>query len=102
MIRYYKRVFSEAGKNIQEIEEHVQFLDVRPEKFYWANEQIIFNPFALNERAIMVDVMDVRDKTLKFNIEFGYGNRVMFREQFVNYWNSKMKANNQKINTKNY
>ena len=95
MERYYKQAFLEQGKDIQKLNEQVQFLPVQPDEFYWACEQIIFDPLTSSERAIMVDVMDVRDRTLKFNIEIGRGKRVVFRNQFIGYWN------NSPINQKN-
>lgn len=102
MLRYYKKVFEEKGKNILDLEKQVQFLAVKPDKFFWSSEQIIFNPFALNERAILVDAMDVRDRTLKFNIEFGHDKRVAFREQFISYWNSNIKLAEKRININEY
>ncbi len=102
MIRYYRKVFLQDGKDPKVLEQQVQFLAVRPDKFFWSSEQIIFNPFALNERAILVDVMDVRDRTLKFNIEFGYGKRMVFRDQFIGYWNSNIKSPNTKIDKNKY
>lgn len=50
----------------------------------------------------MVDVMDVRDRTLKFNIEFGHGKRVVFRNQFINYWNTNTKDTDKKIDVHKY
>lgn len=102
MRRYYQQVFMNQGRDIHELEEQVQFLPVRPERFYWASEQIIFNPLALDERAIIVDIMDVRDRTLKFNIEIGLGKRINFRKQFINYWNHEQKDKDKKINIYKY
>lgn len=102
MIRHYKKVFSQNGKDPKVLEQQVQFLAVKSNKFFWSSEQIIFNPFALNERAILVDLMDVRDRTLKFNIEFGYGKRMVFRDQFIGYWNSNIKSPNTKIDKNTY
>ena len=102
MLRYYKKVFNQKGKDIHILEQQVQFLPVKPDKFYWSSEQIIFNPFDLKERAILVDVMDVRDRTLKFNVEFGYGKKKMFRDQFINYWNSNTKDKSKKIDLTKY
>lgn len=102
MIRYYKKVYLQNGKDVKALEQQVQFLAVKPDKFFWSSEQIIFNPFALNEHAILVDVMDVRDRTLKFNIEFGYGKRMMFRDQFIGYWNSNIKSPNTRIDKNTY
>ena len=102
MMRYYEKSFEHSSKSIDQLKHQVQFLAVKPEKFFWSSEQILFNPFALNERAIMVDVMDVRDRTLKFNIEFGFGKKKIFRDQFIRYWNSNIKNSNTKIETSNY
>lgn len=102
MFRHYAKVFTQDGKDIKDLEKQVQFLAVKADKFYWSSEQIIFNPFALNERAILVDAMDVRDRTLKFNIEFGLSKRVAFREQFIKFWNSNMKATDKKIDISKY
>lgn len=102
MIRFYRKVFEQEGKKLHDLENQVQFLSVKPDKFYWSSEQIIFNPFALDERAILVDAMDVRDRTLKFNIEFGHDKRVTFREQFVSYWNSNIKVPEKKIDVDKY
>lgn len=102
MLRYYKKVFAQNGKSIADLERQVQYLAVKPDKFYWSSEQIIFNPFALNERAILVDAMDVRDRTLKFNIEFGHDKRVAFREQFISYWNANIKSSEKKIDINKY
>jgi len=71
MKRVYEMLFKDKGKDPSVLSKLIMFLGVPNEEFYWASEQIIFNPFELDERAIMVDIMDVRDKTLKFNIEFG-------------------------------
>lgn len=98
MVRQYKKIFERKNKEVSLLEKQVQFLAVKPNKFYWSSEQIIFNPFELDERAIMVDVMDVRDRTLKFNIEFGHGKRVDFRNQFILFWNSNVKDSVYKIN----
>lgn len=97
MLRHYKKVFLQSGKDTNALEQQVQFLAVKPNNFFWSSEQIIFNPFALNERAILVDAMDVRDRTLKFNIEFGFGKRMVFRDQIISYWNSNIKNPNTKI-----
>lgn len=102
MERFYRQDLEARGKDISRLEEQVQFLSVKPDKFFWACEQIIFNPLARNERAIMVDVMDVRDRTLKFNIEFGLGKRVTFRNQFISYWNHSQKDEKKKIDTSKY
>lgn len=102
MERHYRQAFLKQGKDIQLLDEQVQFLAVRPDKFYWACEQIIFNPLTLEERAIMVDVMDVRDRTLKFNIEIGHGKRVAFRNQFISYWNHVQKDAKKKIDPDKY
>lgn len=102
MERYYKQAFDEQGKDIQQLNEQVQFLPVVQDDFYWACEQIIFNPLTSVERAIMVDVMDVRDRTLKFNIEIGRGKRVVFRNQFISYWNNSQKDEKRKIDVANY
>lgn len=102
MLRCYKKIFDEMGKDSHNLEEQVQYIPVKPDKFYWSSEQIIFNPFDLNEKAIMVDVMDVRDRTLKFNIEFGFGKRKIFRDQFISYWNSHIKDSDKKIDTTKY
>lgn len=102
MIRYYKKVFLKDGKDVDVLEQQVQFLAVKSDKFFWSSEQIIFNPFALNERAILVDIMDVRDRTLKFNIEFGYGKRMVFRDQFISYWNTNIKDPKSKIDKNKY
>lgn len=102
MERYYKQAFLEQKKDIQQLNEQVQFLPVQPDEFYWACEQIIFNPLASTERAIMVDVMDVRDRTLKFNIEIGRGKRVVFRNQFISYWNKFQRDEKRKINVTKY
>lgn len=102
MMRYYSKVYEENHINREELDKQVQFIDVKPDKFFWSCEQIIFNPFALNERAIMVDVMDVRDRTLKFNVEFGHGKRVFFREQFISYWNSHLKGKTALIDPNQY
>lgn len=102
MLRYYRKVFSRDNKNLTDLANQVQFLAVRPDRFYWSSEQIIFNPFALNERAILVDAMDVRDRTLKFNIEFGHDKRVAFREQFIAFWNTNIKETNKKIDPNKY
>lgn len=102
MMRKYKTEFKYMDKDLSVLEEQIQFLEVKPNKFYWSSEQIIFNPFQRNERAIMVDIMDFRDKTLKFNIEYGFGKRISFREQFINYWNSNIKNKNRIIDDKLY
>ena len=102
MLRYYSKVFAEKSIGLNELEDQIQFLPVRPDRFYWSSEQIIFNPFALDESAILVDVMDVRDRTLKFNIEFGFGKRKVFRDQFINYWNSNTKEPDKKIDIHKY
>lgn len=102
MIRCYKKILAEQRKEEIDIDKQVQFLGVKPSKFYWSSEQIIFNPFALNERAILVDAMDVRDRTLKFNIEFGRGKRVVFRKQFVDFWNANIKSQEQMIDITKY
>ncbi|OUQ02755.1 DUF4062 domain-containing protein [Thomasclavelia spiroformis] len=102
MMRKYKTEFKYMKKELSLLEEQIQFLGVKPNKFYWSSEQIIFNPFQRNERAIMVDIMDVRDKTLKFNIEYGFGKRIAFREQFINYWNANIKDKNRLINEESY
>ena len=98
MLRYYKQIIRQLKLSV-DINKSVLFLPVAEENFFWSCEQIIYNPFALNERAIMVDIMDVRDKTLKFNIEFGRNKRLVFRNQFVAYWNSHSE---QKIDLKEY
>lgn len=102
MERYYKQTFEEQGKDIQQLNDQVQFLPVAPDNFFWACEQIIFNPLTSTERAIMVDVMDVRDRTLKFNIEIGRGKRVIFRNQFISYWNNSQKDEKKKIDITKY
>lgn len=93
MLRKFKMELEHLEKDTSKLNFQIQFLPIKPNKFYWACEQIIFNPYSRKERAIMVDIMDVRDKTLKFNIEFGFGKRLIFREQFVNYWNNHIKDN---------
>lgn len=102
MERYYKQAFLEQKKDIQQLNEQVQFLPVQPDGFYWACEQIIFNSLASTERAIMVDVMDVRDRTLKFNIEIGRGKRVVFHNQFIAYWNKFQSDEKGKIDITKY
>jgi len=56
----------------------------------------------VNEMAIAVDIMDVRDRTLKFNIEFGLNKRIGFRKQFIDFWNSNINNKNNKIDISNY
>lgn len=102
MERYYRQAFIKEGKDVQKLDEQVQFLSVRTDKFYWASEQIIYNPLTLDERAIMVDIMDVRDRTLKFNIEFGHGKCMTFRKQFISYWNQYQKDLKMKIDISKY
>lgn len=102
MMRYYKKVFAENQKDQTELQKQVLFVPVKPSKFFWSCEQIIFNPFTLDERAIMVDVMDVRDRTLKFNTEFGLEKRLAFREQFINYWNSHVEDKSHRIDKQQY
>lgn len=102
MLRYYKKVFAKNMMELHKLECQIQYIAVKPNKFYWSSEQILFNPFALDERAILVDAMDVRDRTLKFNIEFGHGKRVIFRDQFINYWNSNIGKQENKINVNDY
>lgn len=102
MMRYYAKIFKKQGKDESILNNQVQYLCVKPDKFYWSSEQIIFNPFELDERAILVDAMDVRDRTLKFNIEFGHDKRIVFREQFIDYWNTNVKSADKKIDTEKY
>ncbi len=102
MMHRYRINYKNAGKNVAEISEKVKFLPVKSNNFFWSCEQILFNPFKLDERGIMVDIMDVRDKTLKFNIEFGLLKRVSFREQFIRYWNKHMHSDKDKINENDY
>lgn len=102
MIRHYRQTFTKKKKDVNILDEQVQFLPVKPDHFYWASEQIIFNPLTLEERAIVVDVMDVRDRTLKFNIEIGHGKRVIFRKQFISYWNHAHKDKTKWIDETQY
>ncbi len=81
----------------QTLAKQVQFLPVKSDRFYWSCEQILFNPMGLEERAIMVDIMDVRDRTLKFNVEYGLQKRMQFRKQFISYWNTFGKTHCEKI-----
>lgn len=90
MLRFYRMTYKERGDDPKKLDVQVQCLPVKPNRFFWPSEQILFDPFTTRERAIMVDVMNVRDKTRKFNIEFGLGKRVMFRKQFANYWNQNI------------
>ena len=87
MYRVYGMLLKQNNTTDGHLDELVKFLPVKPQDFFWSSEQILFNPFTLKESAIMVDIMDVRDKTLKFNIEYGRHKRVEFRKQFISYWN---------------
>lgn len=102
MMHRYKINYRNKGKNIAELSEKVKFLPIKPINFFWSSEQILFNPFKINERAIAVDIMDVRDKTLKFNIEFGMLKRISFREQFIRYWNKHIHNDDDKIDENDY
>lgn len=102
MLRLYKMYFNKKGKNILDLNNQVQFLPVNSSDFNWSTEQILFNPFSVNEMAIAVDIMDVRDRTLKFNIEFGLNKRIGFRKQFIDFWNSNINNKNNKIDISNY
>ena len=97
MSRVYALLMQKAGKPGTELTKRLQFLPVKPDDFMWPSEQILFNPFQLEERAILVDAMDVKDKTRKFNIEFGRRKRLLFRDQFISYWNRHVSENWQKI-----
>ena len=101
MLRGYKLLFKEKGINESLISERNHFLEVPEDDFVWSSEQILFNPFSLNEAAIMVDIMDVKDKSLKYNIAYGREKRVKFREQFISIWNKKAKEE-EKIDIANY
>lgn len=102
MLRLCKMYFNKKGKNILDLNNQVQFLPVNSSDFNWSTEQILFNPFSVNEMAIAVDIMDVRDRTLKFNIEFGLNKRIGFRKQFIDFWNSNINNKNNKIDISNY
>jgi len=87
MMRIYKLSLKRTSSE-GTLENRVQFLPVKKERYYWSCEQILYNPMELDERAIMVDIMDIQDKTLKFNIEYGFKKRMEFRKQFITYWNT--------------
>ena len=95
--RIYKMCMEEKGQNANIIDKSVMYLPVPPSDFFWTTEQIIFNPFQLNESAIMVDIMESRDKTTRFNIEMGREKRIEFRSSFINYWNNHIQDVNNKI-----
>ena len=85
MHRVYALLMQKEAKPAGELKNRLQFLPVTVLDFMWPSEQILFNPFQLEERAILVDAMDVKDKTRKFNIEFGRRKRLLFRSQFISY-----------------
>jgi len=91
MLRSYKMLFSKKEIEEKLVEERNYFLAIPEDDFVWSSEQILFNPFGLNEAAIMVDIMDAKDKSLKFNIAFGREKRVNFRRQLVSTWNKHAK-----------
>ena len=65
MIRDYA---SELGESWQKF---VHYLPIEDQDFVWCTEQILFDPFvAGKERGIIVDIMDERNKFMKYNIEW--------------------------------
>jgi len=98
-IREMKRIYAMSLKEQDStvLNELLYYLPVTPQDFVWATEQIIFNPFQINESAIIVDIMDSKDKTTRFNIELGREKRNEFRAQFINYWNNNIQVPNKKI-----
>lgn len=95
--RIYKLCLEEKRQNTNILDKLIMYLPVPPDEFFWATEQIIFNPFQLNESAIMVDIMESKDKTTRFNIEMGREKRIEFRSSFINYWNNNIQDENNKI-----
>jgi len=101
MLRQYKLMFRDKGIDEKFILERNYFLPIPEDDFVWSSEQILFNPFDLKEDAIMVDIMDVKDKSLKYNIAYGTSKRVNFRRQFVSIWN-KHSEEKDKIDVSKY
>lgn len=84
----YKKTLIRDGKNPDIIDHLLHYLPVAEDAFYWTSEHIIFNPGELDESAIVVDIMDSTDKSLRFNIEMGRSKRNEFRKQFITFWNN--------------
>jgi hypothetical protein len=102
MVRSYKLLFKKEGIDEDLVSKRAYFLAIKEDDFVWSSEQILFNPFSLEENAIMVDIMDVKDKSLKYNIAYGHQKQVTFRGQFMSIWNKHTEKEPDKINTDNY
>jgi hypothetical protein len=102
MLRFYTALFKERSIDVRFVLERNYFLPVKEDDFVWSSEQILFDPFDLEEAAIMVDIMDVKDKSLKYNIAYGHEKRVNFRRQFMSVWNKYTEKGEDKIDENKY
>jgi hypothetical protein len=62
------------------------FVPIPESEFLWCAEQVIFNPYINDERAIIVDICEDRDHSRKYDIEMGRAKRLLFRRQFERLW----------------
>jgi hypothetical protein len=102
MLRSYKLLFKKHGVDVKYVLKRNYFLPMKEGDFVWSSEQILFNPFDLKEEAIMVAIMDVKDKSLKFNIAYGLEKRISFRKQFISIWNKYAEKEEDKIDINKY
>jgi len=102
MLRSYKLLFKKKGIGEEFVLKRSYFVAIKEDDFVWSSEQILFDPFGLNESAIMVDIMDIKDKSLKYNIAYGRQKRVTFRRQFILIWNKNTEKEEDKIDINNY
>jgi hypothetical protein len=102
MIRSYKLLFRENGIDEEMVSKTTYFLPIQDADFVWSCEQILFNPFGLKEAAIMVDIMEGKEKSPKYNIAYGSEKRLNFRRQFMFFWNKHTVKEEDKIDESKY
>jgi hypothetical protein len=76
----YRRALGDAAADL------VRFAPIPDDDFFWCTEQVIFDPRAPSEKAIVVDICEDRDHSRKYDIEMGRFKRLFFRKQFEALW----------------